>query len=160
VGLWEVVQEDYLEYRIASTRYLGEGLIDAGLPIVCPPGGHAIYVDAGQFLSHIPPAELPAQALACAFYEQGGIRTVEIGSLMFGGTDPKTGEERPDPPLELLRFAIPRRVYTQSHMDYVVEVAREVAARRERLAGLRVVEAPPYLRHFTARLAPCVSCEA
>jgi tryptophanase len=159
VGMWEVVQEDYLEYRIASTRYLGEGLMDAGLPIVIPPGGHAIYVDAGAFLGHIPPAELPAQALACAFYEQGGIRTVEIGSLMFGGTDPESGEERPAPPLELLRFAIPRRVYTQSHIDYVVEVAREVAARRERLAGLRVVEAPPYLRHFTARLAPLVGCE-
>jgi tryptophanase len=159
VGLWEVVQEDYLEYRLASTRYLGEGLVKAGLPIVQPPGGHAIYVDAGSFLPHIPPEELPGQALACAFYEEGGIRTVEIGTLMFGGADPATGTTR-DVPLELVRFAIPRRVYTQSHMDYVVEIAGRVADRRESLRGLRIVDAPRHLRHFTAKLAPAVSCEA
>ena len=153
IGLEEVVHEDYLRYRIASTRYLGEGLKKAGMPIVSPPGGHAIYIDAGAFLPHIPPREFPGQALACAFYEEGGIRGVEIGSLMFGGTDPKTGEEHA-PPLELLRLAIPRRVYTQSHIDYVIEIAGAVAARKSRLRGFRIVEAPPLLRHFTARLAP------
>jgi len=153
VGLREVVHEDYLRYRLAATRYLGEGLVKAGMPIVQPPGGHAIYLDAGSFLSHIPATELPGQALACAFYEDGGIRGVEIGTLMFGGTDPNTGEER-TAPLELLRLAIPRRVYTQSHVDYVVEVAHEVAGRKDELRGFRIVEQPVHLRHFTARLAP------
>jgi len=153
VGLSEVVQEDYLKYRIASTRYLGEGLVRAGLPIVQPPGGHAIYIDAGAFLPRIPPAQLPGQALACAFYEEGGIRGVEIGTLMFGGTDPVTHHER-FAALELLRLAIPRRVYTQSHIDYVIEVAAEVARRKEALRGLRIVEGAEHLRHFTARLRP------
>ena len=153
VGLREVVNEDYLEYRIASVRYLGEGLMRAGFPIVSPPGGHAIYIDAGAFLPHIPPRQLPAQALACAFYEEGGIRGVEIGTLMFGGRDPAGGGER-TAPLELLRLAIPRRVYTQSHMDYVIEVAEEVAKGRESLRGFRIVEEAPHLRHFTARLEP------
>jgi tyrosine phenol-lyase len=153
IGLTEVVNEDYLEYRIASVRYLGEGLMRAGFPIVRPPGGHAIYIDAGAFLPHLPAWQLPAQALACAFYEAGGIRGVEIGTLMFGGTDPATGKERAAP-LELLRLAIPRRVYTQSHIDYVIEVAEEVARRREGLIGFRIVEEAPHLRHFTARLAP------
>jgi tryptophanase len=153
VGLTEVVQEDYLKYRIASTRYLGEGLVRAGLPIVQPPGGHAIYIDAGAFLPHIPPAQLPGQALACAFYEEGGIRGVEIGTLMFGGTDPITHHER-FAALELLRLAIPRRVYTQSHIDYVIEVAAEVARRKETLRGFRIVEGAEHLRHFTAKLRP------
>ncbi len=153
VGLKEVVSEDYLRYRVASTRYLGEGLQKAGMPIVLPPGGHAIYIDAGSFLSHIPPRELPGQALACAFYVEGGVRGVEIGSLMFGGKDPVTGEERLAP-LELLRLAIPRRVYTQSHVDYLIEVAELVAAKASSLRGLRIVEEPQHLRHFTARLAP------
>jgi tyrosine phenol-lyase len=153
VGLREVVDEDYLRYRLASTRYLGEGLVRAGMPIVQPPGGHAVYIDAGSFLAHIPPVELPGQALACAFYEEGGIRGVEIGTLMFGGKDPVTGEER-TAPLELLRLAIPRRVYTQSHVDYVVEVAGEVAKRKAELRGFRITEQPAHLRHFTARLAP------
>ncbi len=152
-GLREVVQEDYLRYRIASVRYLGEGLARAGLPIVRPPGGHAIYVDAGAFLPHIPPERFPGHAAACAFYEEGGIRGVEVGSLMFGGPDPATGRER-RAPLELYRLAIPRRVYTQSHMDYVVEVAAEVARKRDRLAGFEIVEALPHLRHFSARLRP------
>ena len=155
VGLREVVDEAYLEYRIASTRYLGEGLLEAGMPIVRPPGGHAIYIDAGAFLPHIPPAEFPGQALACAFYEEGGIRGAEIGSLMFGGVDPVTHHER-FAPLELLRLAIPRRVYTQSHIDYVIEVAGDVARRKDSLRGLRIVEQLPHLRHFTARLAPIV----
>jgi len=153
VGLREVVEEDYLRYRIASVRYLGDGLRKAGIPIVEPPGGHAIYVDAGRFLPHIPPEQFPGQALACAFYLEGGIRGAEIGSLMFGGREPgavREGVSR----LELYRLAIPRRVYTQSHMDYVIEVAAEVASRRDEIGGLRLVEAAPYLRHFTARLEP------
>ncbi len=153
VGLTEVVNEDYLRYRVASTHYLGEGLMRAGMPIVQPTGGHAVYIDAGAFLSHIPPRELPGQALAAAFYVEGGVRGVEIGTLMFGGKDPATGEER-QAPLELLRLAIPRRVYTQSHIDYLVEVAEEVARGKDALRGLRIVEEPQHLRHFTARLAP------
>jgi tyrosine phenol-lyase len=146
VGLEEVVDENYLQYRLAATRYLGEGLQAAGFPIVRPPGGHAVYVDAGRFLPHIPPVQFPGHALACELYLAGGIRSVEIGSLMFG-------EERTNP-LELVRLAIPRRVYTQSHMDYVLEIAAEVAARRDALRGYRIVSAPRFLRHFTARLAP------
>ncbi len=153
VGLTEVVNEDYLRYREASTRYLGDGLLRAGMPIVRPTGGHAVYIDAGAFLPHIPPRELPGQALACAFYIEGGVRGVEIGTLMFGGKDPATGEER-QALLELLRLAIPRRVYTQSHVDYLVELAHEVAARKDDLRGFRIVEEPQHLRHFTARLAP------
>ena len=118
-----------------------------------PPGGHAIYIDAGAYLPHVPPTAFPGQSLACGFYEEGGIRSAEIGTLMFGGPDPATGHER-EASLELLRLAIPRRVYTQSHMDYVLEVAGELAMRRESLSGLRIVDAPPRLRHFTARLAP------
>jgi tryptophanase len=120
---------------------------------VRPPGGHAIYIDAGAFLPHIPPTQFPAQALGCALYEEGGIRGVEIGTLMFGGLDPATGKER-TAALELLRLAIPRRVYTQSHIDYVVEVGKEVVARRDSLRGFRIVEEAEHLRHFTARLAP------
>ncbi|MDX1389352.1 MAG: tryptophanase [Acidobacteriota bacterium] len=153
VGLREVVDEDYLRYRLASTRYLGRGLLALGIPIIRPPGGHAVYIDAGSFLPHIPPEAFPGQALACAFYELGGIRSVEIGTLMFGGRDPVTGEER-IAPLELLRMAIPRRVYTQSHLDYVLEVAADVTRRASTLTGLRITDEAPYLRHFTARLAP------
>ncbi|MEJ2318826.1 MAG: tryptophanase [Gemmatimonadales bacterium] len=153
VGLNEVVEEDYLRYRTASVAYLGEGLTEAGYPIVQPPGGHAIYIDAGAFLPGIQPLEFPAHALACELYLEGGIRSVEIGTLMFGGVDPTTGEERVAP-LELLRLAVPRRVYTKSHIDYVLEVAQAVAARRLELKGYRIVEQPPQLRHFTARLAP------
>ncbi len=153
VGLREVVQEDYLDYRIASTRYLGEGLVKAGIPIVQPPGGHAIYVDAGSFLPDIPPREFPGHAVACAFYLEGGIRGCEIGTLMFGGVDPKSGKER-TALMELYRLAIPRRMYTQSHMDYVVEVAAEVASRQESLKGFRILEEPPQLRHFSACMEP------
>jgi len=153
IGLQEVVEEDYLRYRLASTRYLGEGLVEHGIPIIQPPGGHAVYIDAGSFLPHIPATEFPAQSLACALFEEGGIRGVEIGTLMFGGIDPNRGEER-TAPLELLRLAIPRRTYTQSHMDYVVEVAGQVALRKESLRGLRIVKESPSLRHFTAQLEP------
>ncbi len=153
IGLSEVVQEDYLRYRLASVRYLGEGLLAAGIPIVRPPGGHAVYVDAGAFLPHIPARQLPGQALGCALFQEGGIRGVEIGTLMFGGKDPGTGRAR-QATLELLRLAIPRRVYTQSHMDYVVEVAGQLARRKDDLRGLRILEEAAHLRHFTARLAP------
>jgi tryptophanase len=151
IGLREVLHEDYLCYRLASTRYLGEGLLRAGIPIVRPPGGHAIYVDAGSYLPHVPPEEFPGQALGCAFYLEGGVRGVEIGSLMFGA--PTGGSKH----LELLRLALPRRVYTQSHIDYVVEVAGLVAARRNQLTGFRIVEQQPHLRHFTAKLEPATA---
>jgi tryptophanase len=153
VGLREVLDENYLRYRVASTAYLGEGLLRVGMPIVRPPGGHAVYVDAGALLPHIPARELPAQALACAFYLEGGVRGVEIGTLMFGGTDPATGAERVAP-LELLRLAIPRRTYTKSHIDYVIDVAEAVVAGKDRLRGLEITESAKHLRHFTARLAP------
>ncbi len=154
IGLEEVLHEDYLRYRIASTRYLGEGLRKAGLPIIRPPGGHAIYIDAGSFLPWIPAEEFPGQALGCAFYLEGGVRGVEIGSLMFP-TPPKSEGERMRHQ-ELLRLALPRRVYTQSHVDYVVEIAQLVARRRESLRGFRIVEQPRHLRHFTAKLEPLV----
>jgi tryptophanase len=143
-GLEEVVHEDYLAYRIRSTEYLGEKLLRIGFPIVEPPGGHAIYVDAGRLLPHIAPERFPGQALVCALYREAGIRSVEVGSVMFG-----SGGRRPD--LELVRLAIPRRVYTQSHVDYVVEAAERVYARRRELTGLRMTYEPPFLRHFTAK---------
>lgn len=145
-GLEEVVEEDYLAYRIRSTEYLGEKLLQIGYQIVEPPGGHAIYVDAGALCPHIPPDQFPGQALVCALYREAGIRSVEIGSVMFGGG----GHQ---PPLELVRLAIPRRVYTQSHIDYVVEAAASVFARRTEMVGLEMTYEPPYLRHFTARFA-------
>jgi tryptophanase len=151
-GFLEVVDEDYLQYRIRSTAYLGEHLLEGGVQIVEPPGGHAIYIDAAAFCSHIPPARFPGQALVCALYRHAGIRAVEIGSVMFGQVDPDTGETA-HPPMELVRLAVPRRVYTQSHIDYVIEAILEVHAQRNRLRGLRIVEEPPVLRHFTARFA-------
>ena len=152
IGLREVLEEDYLRYRIASTRYLGEKISLAGVPIIEPPGGHAIYIDAKAMLPQIPVGEFPGQALACELYLEGGIRGVEIGSVMFGKIDPETGIEKPAP-LELVRLAIPRRVYTQSHIDYVVEAILRVSERREEIRGLEIVEQAPMLRHFTARFA-------
>ncbi|MFH1810143.1 MAG: tryptophanase [Pseudomonadota bacterium] len=149
VGLYEALDPDYLEYRHASTRYLGEHLSQVGIPIVQPPGGHAIYIDAGKMLPHIKPLEYPGQALSIALYLHGGIRSVELGSIMLGHRDPATGEESPAPH-ELVRLAIPRRVYTQSHIDYVVEAATEVHAQREKLRGVRITYQPAALRHFTA----------
>jgi tyrosine phenol-lyase len=149
-GFQEVLDEDYLQYRLRSVAYLGEGLLRAGIPIIEPPGGHAIYIDAGELLPHIPPEQFPGQALVCAFYRHAGIRAVEIGSVMFGRSDPDA-DESAQPLLELVRLAIPRRVYTQSHIDYVIEAAGEVNQRRERIRGLRIVEAPAVLRHFTAK---------
>jgi tryptophanase len=152
VGLWEALDEDYLRYRIRSTEYLAELANAAGVPTVQPPGGHAVYLDAGRLLPHIPAARYPAQVLACALYLEGGVRGVEIGSVMFGKPQPD-GTETPAA-LELVRLAIPRRTYTQSHIDYVGEVIAAVAARADALTGLRIVEQPPWLRHFTAAFAP------
>ncbi len=145
-GLREVLHEDYLRYRLRAAAYLGEGLAKVGVPIVEPPGAHAIYIDAKAFCPHIPPAQLPGQAVACGLYRVGGIRSCEIGSLMFGG------DGRPDPKAELVRLALPRRVYTQSHVDYVIEAAGELFAKRKSLRGFNVVSEPRALRHFTAEL--------
>jgi len=149
-GFTEVLDEHYLEYRLRSVAYLGEHLLSAGVQIVEPPGGHAIYIDARAFCPHIPAEQFPGQALVCALYRHAGIRAVEIGSVMFGAPDPQTGKATP-PAMELVRLAIPRRVYTQSHIDYVVEAIIEILQKRESLSGLRIVEAPPVLRHFTAK---------
>jgi tryptophanase len=143
-GFEEVVHDDYLRYRIRSTAYLGEKLLAAGIQIVEPPGGHAIYIDAKHFAPHIPPAHFPGQALVVGLYRQAGIRAVEIGSVMFG-------ENGQAPPMELVRLAIPRRVYTQSHIDYVIEALIDLYQVRDQLRPLEIVAAPPSLRHFTAR---------
>jgi tryptophanase len=153
VGLDEVLHEDYLDYRVVSVRYLGDHIARAGVPIVQPPGGHAVFIDAASFLPHIPPHELPGQALVCELYLHAGIRAVEIGTVMFGRRDPQTGEER-TAPMELVRLAMPRRVYTQSHVDYTVEAICEVWERRHSLRGMRFTYQGPVLRHFTARFAP------
>jgi tryptophanase len=150
-GLREAVDEDYLRYRIRSTAYLGEALDAAGIPVVLPVGGHAVYIDARALLPHIPPLEYPGQALAVALYLEGGIRGCEIGTVMFGRRP--DGTEEPAL-MDLVRLAIPRRTYTQSHVDYVIEVCRHVAANADDLRGLRIVEEPPALRHFTARFEP------
>jgi tryptophanase len=147
-GLLEVTDPEYLRYRVRSVEYLAERAWAAGVPTVRPPGGHAVYLDAAALLPHIPPAELPAQALACALYVEGGVRGVEIGTLMFGRADGTTA------PHELVRLAMPRRVYTQSHVDYVGEVIESVASRAGDLRGYRIVDQAPWLRHFTARLQP------
>jgi len=150
-GLREVVEHDYLHYRVRSTAYLGEGLAAAGIPVVQPIGGHAVYLDARGLLPHVPSLEYPGQALAVALYERGGIRSCEIGTVMFGRQP--DGSEKPAP-LDLVRLAVPRRTYTQSHVDYVVEVCTEVAAHAAQLTGYRIVEEPKALRHFTARFEP------
>jgi tryptophanase len=144
IGIQEALDEDYLRYRIASTAYLGRHISEQGVPIVQPPGGHAIYIDARAFLPHIPPEQFPAVALANELYLEGGIRSVEIGTLMFGD------KAR----MDLVRLAIPRRVYTQSHIDYVVEVVLDVWNQRRQIQGLQLISGAPFLRHFTARLAP------
>jgi tyrosine phenol-lyase len=152
-GLYEALDPDYLHYRITSTAYLGRHIADAGVPIVEPPGGHAIYIDAAAFLPRVPPLALPGQALVVELYREAGIRAVEIGSLMFGTRDPTTGQERPAA-MELVRLAIPRRVYTQSHVDYVAEAVVNVWSQRDAVRGYRIVEQAPALRHFTARMEP------
>ena len=151
-GLHEAVEHDYLRYRIRSTEYLADALDRAGVPIVKPAGGHAVYLDARALLPHIPPLRYPGQSLAIALYEAGGIRGVEIGTVMFGRYP--DGSEMPAP-MDLVRLAIPRRTYTQSHIDYVIEVVTAVAANARELRGYRIVDEPPQLRHFTARFAPC-----
>ncbi len=144
VGIQEALEEDYLRYRIASTAYLGEHIASEGVPIVQPPGGHAIYLDARSFLPHIPADQFPGMALAAELYLEGGVRSVEIGTLMFGAAAQ----------MDLVRLAIPRRVYTQSHIDYVVEVILEVWANRDKIRGMRLTYQAPFLRHFTAHLEP------
>ena len=144
VGLEEILDPHYLAYRIASTAYLGRHIADHGVPIVEPPGGHAIYIDAGRMLPHVPRSQFPAQSLAAELYRHAGIRSVEIGSVMFG-------EHAQN---ELLRLAIPRRVYTQSHIDYVVEAILEVNAEKDRLRGYEIVSQPQFLRHFSCRFRP------
>ncbi len=152
-GLEEVLDENYLQYRIRSTEYLGEKLTSAGIPIIEPPGGHAIYIDAKRFLPHVPPHQYPGQSIVCEIYINGGVRAVEIGSVMFGKYHPDTGELI-SPPMELVRLAIPRRVYTQSHIDYVAEVLIETFEKRNKLKGYEIVYEAPVLRHFTARFKP------
>ncbi len=147
VGVQEALEEDYLRYRIASTAYLGNHIAERGVPIVQPPGGHAIYIDARAFLPHVAPEQFPGVALAIELYLEGGIRSVEIGGLMFGAAAR----------MDLVRLAIPRRVYTQSHIDYVVEVILEVWKKRESIRGLKLTYEAPFLRHFTARLEPVIA---
>lgn len=150
LGLDEVLDENYLHYRLRSTEYFGEKLVEAGVPILMPTGGHAIYLDARRFAPHIPVEQFPGQSVVCAIYKHGGIRSCEIGSLMFGKTD-EHGKHIA-PPMELVRLAIPRRVYTQSHIDYCIEAIVEVHEQRNHLRGMKLVYEAPFLRHFTAKL--------
>ncbi len=152
VGLEEVLDERYLEYRHATVRYLARGLNTMGFPTVQPPGGHAVFIDARRFLPHIPPHQYPGQALVCELYLEGGIRTCEIGSVMFGKHE-EVGKFLP-PRLDLVRLALPRRVYTQSHVDRILEICAGVGRRAADLRGLEMTYAPPYLRHFTAHFRP------
>jgi len=152
-GLDEVLEEDYLQFRINQTRYLGEMLLEQGIPIVKPIGGHAVYIDAKRFLAHIPQEQFPGQALVVELYKQAGIRAVEIGTLMFAKKNEKTGETI-YPDLELVRLAIPRRVYTSMHMQYVAESIQKIYTTRENVKGLKIDYQPEFLRHFTARLTP------
>jgi tryptophanase len=151
VGFHEVLQEDYLAYRIEQVMYLGRILTSAGIPIVQPPGGHAIYIDAKAMLPHIPVSEFPAWALSLVLYLEGGIRSVEIGSVMFGQRP--DGTEQPSS-MELVRLAFPRRVYTQSHIDYIAEVMIHINRLKDRIRGVQIVESPEVLRHFSASFIP------
>ena len=151
-GLEEVLDEHYLQYRIRSVEYLGDKLVSIGVPIIEPPGGHAIYIDAKRFLPNISPDQYPGQSVVCELYLEGGIRAVEIGSVMFGKYD-KTGKLIPAM-MELVRLAIPRRVYTQSHVDYLIEVIEEVYKNRKNLKGYKITYEAPMLRHFTAQFEP------
>jgi len=151
-GLREATDERYLQHRIGQVQYLGERLLEQSVPILEPPGGHAIYLDARRFLPHIPQAQLPGQALVAHLYLEGGIRSVEIGSVMFASKDEASGQWK-YPELELVRLAIPRRVYTQTHLDYVADVVGELYRKREQIRGMRYTYEPPFLRHFTAQFA-------
>jgi tryptophanase len=150
-GLVEIVDEDYLRYRLRSMAYIGERLEAMGVPIVRPTGGHAVFIDARRLLPHIPPQEYPGQALAVALYLEGGIRACEIGTVMFGLKPDGTEVEAP---MDLVRMAFPRRVYTQSHADYIVEVFEEIVARKDALKGMKITWQPSAMRHFTAKFAP------
>ncbi|MCH7762193.1 MAG: tryptophanase [Candidatus Marinimicrobia bacterium] len=152
VGFREVLEEDYLKYRLAETQYLGERLVKIGFQIIQPPGGHAIYIDAAMTLPHIPSSQYPGQTLAVEFYRTGGIRTCEIGSVMFGKPVENNQTEIPSQ-MELVRLALPRRTHTQSHIDYVIEIARDVFNRKDELTGFKIIEQSPHLRHFTAKFA-------
>lgn len=152
-GLWEGLDEQYLAYRLGQTAYLAERLIQSGIGIIEPPGGHAVYIDAGRMFPHIPQQAFPGQALAVELYREGGIRAVEIGSVMFAHPDPDTGV-MVYPSLELVRLAIPRRVYTQSHLDYVADTLAQISTRRKSVRGFKFTYAPRLLRHFTARFEP------
>ena len=152
-GLWEGLEEDYLAYRLGQTAYLAERLLENGIPIVEPPGGHAVYLDAGRLFPHIAQADFPGQALVAELFLEGGIRAVEIGSVMFAHLDPVT-EAMVYPDLELVRLALPRRVYTQTHLDFVVETLIQIASHRDQVRGYRFTYAPKLLRHFTARFEP------
>ncbi len=153
VGLREGLDEEYLAYRVGQTAYFGQSLLDAGVPIIEPPGGHAIYIDAGDFLPHIPSHEFPGLSLTVELYLEGGVRGVELGSVMFGFDDPDTGETV-TPPMELVRLAIPRRVYTQAHLDFVTGCLARIRDHRESLVGYRITYAPELLRHFSAEFEP------
>jgi tryptophanase len=150
VGLWEGLDEAYLSYRVGQVAYLAQGLLEVGVPIVEPPGGHAVYIDAQGLLPHIPRDEFPGQALTVELYLEGGIRAVELGSVAFSYPDPETSEIQ-YPLMELVRLAIPRRMYTQAHMDFVIETVARIAERRESIRGYRIAYAPRLLRHFTAK---------
>ncbi|MEA3350783.1 MAG: tryptophanase [Chloroflexota bacterium] len=153
VGLHEGLDEDYLAYRLGQTAYLADKLLEAGIPIIEPPGGHAVYIDAGQLLPHIPQPEFPGQALAVELYREGGIRGVELGSVSFAHPDPDSGEII-YPEMELVRLAIPRRVYTQAHIDIVAHTLAKIAARKDEIRGYTITYAPKLLRHFTAQFEP------
>jgi len=151
VGLFEALNEDYLEYRLAVAKYMGDGLTDLGIPIVQPPGGHAVYIDAKAFLPHIPPSQFPGQALVVELYRREGVRSCEIGSVMFGRTE---SEKFVPAAMELVRLAFPRRVYTQSHFDYLLEGFELLAKEKQKCRGLQMTYSPPFLRHFTAQFKP------
>jgi tryptophanase len=143
----------YLAYRLGQTAYLAEKLLDVGVPIVEPPGGHAVYLDAGRLLPHIPQPTFPGQALVAELYREGGIRGVDLGSVAFAYPDPETGQMI-YPKLELVRLALPRRVYTQAHMDYVVKIVARIKEKADQIKGYRITYAPELLRHFTAQFEP------
>jgi tryptophanase len=153
VGLKEGLQEEYLAYRLGQTRYLVEGLKNIGIPVIEPAGGHAVYIDAGKMLDHIPQQEFPGQALSVEMFREGGIRTVELGSVAFAYPDPDTGEMN-YPAMELVRLALPRRTFTQSHLDYVIEIAGRINQNKKKLAGFKIIKAPKLMRHFSCIFAP------
>ncbi len=150
-GLWEVLEEDYLALRVGQVTAFGEALAVGGVPVVLPIGGHAVYIDGRAFAPHVPPEQYPAQSLTVALYREGGVRAVEIGAVMFGRPDPNRGDREKLPDLDLVRLAVPRRVYTNTHLEYVAEVILRLRRDPAKLRGLRIVREAPVLRHFTAR---------